>query len=238
MGHALMENRNGLIVGAVATRVSGHAGRLAAVALIQPQAERAPVTLGSDKGYDSADFVIEPREARVTPHVAQHKNSRRARRSTSAPPGIPMRSRAHPQTHRGRVRLGQDGGRAAQDTAPRAGQGRLAIHPGDGPYDLVRLPKLLAQTDIAKSVFQVHGEDAEGRVVVQKRRRRSQVAGFFAKLPPARIGIEACGSAPYWARELSALGHEVRLIPAAYVKPFVRRNKTDARDAWAFSPRA
>ena len=87
--------------------------------------------------------------------------------------------------------------------------------------------------DIAKSVFQVHGEDTAGQVVVQRRLRRSQVAGFFAKLPPARIGIEACGSAHYWARELSTLGHEVRLIPAAYVKPFVRRNKTDARDAAA-----
>jgi transposase len=87
--------------------------------------------------------------------------------------------------------------------------------------------------DIAKSVFQVHGEEATGRVVLQKRMRRSQVAGFFAKLPPARIGIEACGSAHHWGRELRALGHEVRLIPAAYVKPFVRRNKTDARDAAA-----
>jgi transposase len=87
--------------------------------------------------------------------------------------------------------------------------------------------------DIAKSVFQVHGEDAAGRVVVQRRLRRAQVAAFFAKLPPVRIGIEACGSAHYWGRELSALGHEVRLIPAAYVKPFVRRNKTDARDAAA-----
>ncbi|HZT89802.1 MAG TPA: IS110 family transposase [Stellaceae bacterium] len=87
--------------------------------------------------------------------------------------------------------------------------------------------------DIAKSVFQVHGEDAGGRMVLQKRLRRSQVKEFFATLPPARIGIEACGSAHYWARELSALGHEVRLIPAAYVKPFVRRNKTDARDAAA-----
>lgn len=87
--------------------------------------------------------------------------------------------------------------------------------------------------DIAKSVFQVHGEAASGQVVVQKRLRRSQVLEFFAALPPARIGIEACGSAHYWGRELSALGHEVRLIPAAYVKPFVRRNKTDARDAAA-----
>jgi transposase len=87
--------------------------------------------------------------------------------------------------------------------------------------------------DIAKSVFQVHGEDAAGRIVVQRRLRRSQVVGFFAKLPAARIGIEACGSAHYWGRELGLLGHEVRLIPAAYVKPFVRRNKTDARDAAA-----
>lgn len=87
--------------------------------------------------------------------------------------------------------------------------------------------------DIAKSVFQVHGEDAAGQLVLQRRLRRSQVVGFFAKLPAARIGIEACGSAHYWGRELSRLGHEVRLIPAVYVKPFVRRNKTDARDAAA-----
>jgi transposase len=87
--------------------------------------------------------------------------------------------------------------------------------------------------DIAKSVFQVHGEDAGGRAVAQRRLRRSQVVACFKKLPPARIGIEACGSAHYWGRELQALGHEVRLIPAAYVKPFVRRNKTDARDAAA-----
>ena len=85
--------------------------------------------------------------------------------------------------------------------------------------------------DIAKSVFQVHGEDAQGRIVLQKRLRRSQVVPVFAKLPPALVGIEACGSAHHWARQLQALGHEVRLIPAAYVKPFVQRNKTDARDA-------
>ena len=92
--------------------------------------------------------------------------------------------------------------------------------------------------DIAKSVFQVHAEDASGKMVFQKRLRRSQVLAFFAGLEPAPIGIEACGSAHYWARELRALGHDVRLIPAAYVKPFVRRNKNDARYAWAFSPRA
>jgi transposase len=87
--------------------------------------------------------------------------------------------------------------------------------------------------DIAKSVFQVHGEDATGKMVVQKRLRRTQVEPFFAKLAPAMVGIEACGSAHYWGRRLQALGHEVRLIPAAYVKPFVKRDKTDARDAEA-----
>jgi transposase len=87
--------------------------------------------------------------------------------------------------------------------------------------------------DIAKSVFQVHGEDASGKIVIQKQLRRGRVADFFAKLPPALIGIEACGSAHYWGRTLRALGHEVRLIPAAYVKPFVQRNKNDARDAAA-----
>jgi transposase len=87
--------------------------------------------------------------------------------------------------------------------------------------------------DIAKSVFQVHGEDQNGKVVVQKRLRRGQMEAFFSELPPGVIGIEACGTAHYWGRTLRALGHDVRLIPAAYVKPFVRRNKNDARDAAA-----
>lgn len=87
--------------------------------------------------------------------------------------------------------------------------------------------------DIAKSVFQVHVEDAEGRVVVQRQLRRGQVKAFFKRQPASVVGVEACGSAHYWGRRLRALGHEVRLIPAAYVKPFVRRNKTDARDAAA-----
>jgi transposase len=86
--------------------------------------------------------------------------------------------------------------------------------------------------DIAKSVFQVHGE-ASGKIVMQKRLRRSQVTEFFAKLPRSLVGIEACGSSHYWARTLRDLGHDVRLIPAAYVKAFVKRNKTDARDAAA-----
>jgi transposase len=87
--------------------------------------------------------------------------------------------------------------------------------------------------DIAKNVFQVYGEDAARRPVLQKRLGRSAVTAFFAKLPPAVIGIEACGGSHYWARVFGALGHEVRLIPAAYVRPFVKRNKTDARDAEA-----
>lgn len=87
--------------------------------------------------------------------------------------------------------------------------------------------------DIAKTVFQVHGEDDDKRLVVRKRLGRAGVQRFFATLPPAVIGLEACGSAHHWARTLTAIGHEVRLIPAGYVKPFVKRNKTDARDAEA-----
>jgi transposase len=87
--------------------------------------------------------------------------------------------------------------------------------------------------DIAKNVFQVHGVDTDERVAMQRRLRRREVLPFFAKLPPTLIGIEACGSAHYWARELSALGHEVRLMPPAYVTPYRKRNKTDARDAEA-----
>jgi transposase len=87
--------------------------------------------------------------------------------------------------------------------------------------------------DIAKSTFQVHGVDAQGRVVVQRRLRRGEVERFFARLAPCLIGIEACGSAHYWARVLRGLGHEVRLMPPAYVKPYRKRNKTDARDAEA-----
>jgi len=87
--------------------------------------------------------------------------------------------------------------------------------------------------DLAKLVFQVHGADQDGRPVVRKKLRRGQVLGFFAELPPCLIGLEACASAHYWARELQALGHEVRLIPPQYVKPFVKTNKNDASDAEA-----
>jgi transposase len=87
--------------------------------------------------------------------------------------------------------------------------------------------------DLAKNVFQVHGVDATGRVVVQRQLRRAQVVKFFAAQPPALIGMEACGSAHHWGRTLSALGHEVKLMPPTYVKPYVKRNKNDARDAQA-----
>lgn len=87
--------------------------------------------------------------------------------------------------------------------------------------------------DLAKTVFQVHGVDASGAVAVRKTLRRSQVLSFFAKLPSCLVGMEACGTSHHWARELIKLGHEVRLMPPAYVKPYVKRGKTDANDAEA-----
>ena len=87
--------------------------------------------------------------------------------------------------------------------------------------------------DLAKSVFQVHGTDEDGRPVMRKKLRRGQMLGFFSGLSPCLVGMEACASAHYWARELQALGHEVRLIPPQYVKPFVKTNKNDASDAEA-----
>jgi transposase len=89
--------------------------------------------------------------------------------------------------------------------------------------------------DLAKNVFQVHGVDAEGTVVVRKQLRRSDVLRFFGRLAPCLVGMEACASAIYWARELSGLGHEVKLMPAAYVKAYVKRGKTDAADAEAIA---
>ena len=87
--------------------------------------------------------------------------------------------------------------------------------------------------DLAKHVFQVHGVDAAGNVLVRKRLRRSQMIAFFARLPHCLVGMEACATAHFWARELRALGHEVRLMPPQYVKPYVRRGKNDAADAAA-----
>ncbi len=87
--------------------------------------------------------------------------------------------------------------------------------------------------DLAKNVFQVHGIDANEKVVVRKQLRRSQVIAFFEALPPCLVGMEACATAHHWARELRKLGHEVRLMPAKDVKAYVKRNKNDAADAEA-----
>jgi transposase len=87
--------------------------------------------------------------------------------------------------------------------------------------------------DIAKSVFQVHGVDAGGHVIIRRQLRRRYVLAFFQKLPPCLVGIEACASSHYWSRELQALGHTVRLMPPAYVKPYIKRHKNDATDAEA-----
>jgi transposase len=87
--------------------------------------------------------------------------------------------------------------------------------------------------DLAKHVFQLHCVNAAGECVLRKRLRRSQVISFFAQLPRCLVGLEACATAHYWARELQALGHEVRLMPAQYVKAYVKRNKNDAADAEA-----
>jgi transposase len=87
--------------------------------------------------------------------------------------------------------------------------------------------------DIAKSVFQVHGVDMDGNVIFRRQIKRRHVLGFFQKVPPCLVGIEACASSHHWSRELQALGHTVRLMPPAYVKPYVKRQKNDARDAEA-----
>src|SRR5260370_22454408 len=87
--------------------------------------------------------------------------------------------------------------------------------------------------DIAKSVFQVHGVDAAGGVVIRHQLKRRYVLAFFQKLSQCLVGIEACASSHYWSRELQALGHIVRLMPPAYVKPYVKRQKNDTADAEA-----
>src|SRR3974377_926384 len=87
--------------------------------------------------------------------------------------------------------------------------------------------------DIAKSVFQIHGVDAAGQVIARRRLSRGRVLAFFEKLTPCLVGMEACSSSHYWARELIARGHEVRLMPAQYVKAYVKRGKNDAAGAEA-----
>ncbi|WP_416066124.1 IS110 family transposase [Rhizobium sp. ZK1] len=92
--------------------------------------------------------------------------------------------------------------------------------------------------DLAKQVFQVHGTDAEGNTLFNRKLRRLEVKDFFQKLPPCTVVMEACGSAYHWAREIAALGHEAKIIPAQHVTPFVKRSKTDAGDAVAISEAA
>ena len=87
--------------------------------------------------------------------------------------------------------------------------------------------------DLAKNVFQIHGVDAEGAVIVRRQLRRSQMLPFFKKQPPCLVGMEACATAHHWARQLVALGHAVKLMPPKYVKPYVKRNKNDMADAEA-----
>ena len=87
--------------------------------------------------------------------------------------------------------------------------------------------------DIAKNVFQIHGVDREGRAVLRRKVRREQLLALFSDLKPCLVGIEACATAHHWARELIALGHEVKLMPPTYVKAYVKRNKNDAADAEA-----
>ncbi|WP_298363935.1 IS110 family transposase [Azospirillum sp.] len=87
--------------------------------------------------------------------------------------------------------------------------------------------------DLAKNVFQVHGITAEGKVLVRRQLRRGEVLKFFQGVPSCLVGIEACGTAHHWSREIAALGHTVKLMPPAYVKPYVKRGKTDAADAEA-----
>src|SRR5262249_52927883 len=106
----------------------------------------------------------------------------------------------------------------------------------EGPHDSEE-PNMQAVTtiglDIAKSVFQIHAVDAAGNVIVRRQLKRRYVLPFFQKLPACLIGMEACASSHRWSRELTALGHTVRLMPAAYVKPYVKRQKNDAADAEA-----
>ena len=87
--------------------------------------------------------------------------------------------------------------------------------------------------DIAKSLFQVHGVNAEGNVILRRQLKRRYVLAFFQKLPRCLVGIEACASSHHWSRELQTLGHTVRLMPPAYVKAYVKRHKNDAIDAEA-----
>ena len=87
--------------------------------------------------------------------------------------------------------------------------------------------------DLAKSVFQLHGIDSSGKVLIKKQIKRAQMAEYFVSLKPCLVGMEACGSAHHWARKLESFGHTVKLMPPQYVKPYVKTNRNDAADAEA-----
>src|SRR3954465_3008591 len=108
----------------------------------------------------------------------------------------------------------------------------VLLRPHDSQEPLMQTVTTIG-LDIAKSVFQVHGIDAEGTGVIRRQLKRRYVRPFFQKLAPCLVGIEACASSHHWSRELRALGHKVRLMPPAYVRPYVKRQKNDAADAEA-----
>lgn len=97
------------------------------------------------------------------------------------------------------------------------------------------MPNLIIGLDIAKHVFQVHGVGEASQVVFRHRLKRAEVLPFFSEQPAALVGLEACGTVHHWAREIGQLGHEVRLMPPAYVKPYLKRGKSDVVDAEAIS---
>jgi hypothetical protein len=144
MGHVLMENRHGLVVEAALTRAAGFAERLAAVALVAGCAGSRPITVGADKGYDTGDFVMELRELRAVPHVAQHTTARRSAidRRTTRHPGYRRSQRARHRI-RGDIRLGQDHRRAKQDKHRGLDRVRWHFTLATAAYNLIRLPKLL-----------------------------------------------------------------------------------------------
>jgi transposase len=120
-------------------------------------------------------------------------------------------------------------------TAPAPGIDVPKVVVGETPQrgEPSAMPIITIGLDLAKHWFQVHGVDATGQVVVRRRLRRSDVLGYFQSLAPCLVGIEACATAHHWARELTRLGHQVKLMPPAYVKAYVKRNKNDAADAEA-----
>ena len=109
----------------------------------------------------------------------------------------------------------------------------MVIVSNESPEGVVHMQVSTIGVDLAKNVFQIHGVDDNGKVVVTRQLRRKQVIEFFKKLAPCLVGMEACGTAHYWARELTKLGHTVRMMPPSYVKGYVKRSKNDAADAAA-----